>query len=169
MLSFELSMHFETTDDWPAISVRQPWAELLISGRKSIEIRSWAPEYRGPMWLHAGLKRSPELEHLFGFDHLYRGGFIGLIELAAVVPITSGRWLQWRDKHLDQGEYRSGLLAWIMNTAQRFEAPVQAKGQLGLFYPSIEVVQQLRKNALAFRQAKSCSFRGPKGEIAPES
>ncbi|MBI4446675.1 MAG: ASCH domain-containing protein [Acidobacteria bacterium] len=50
-----------------AISVRQPWAELLISGRKSIEIRSWAHEYRGGTWLHAALKGDPELERRFGF------------------------------------------------------------------------------------------------------
>lgn len=98
------------------------------------------------MWLHASLKSSPELEHIFGFEGLYRGGFLGSIQLAAVVPITSERWLQWREKHLDPGQYRSGLFAWMMSAPHRFPTPVPGKGQLGLFYPPVDVVEQLQRS-----------------------
>jgi hypothetical protein len=36
-----------------AISVRQPWAWLLIHGGKSIENRDWYTGYRGPLAIHA--------------------------------------------------------------------------------------------------------------------
>jgi hypothetical protein len=129
--------------EWPALSVRQPWAELLISGRKSIEIRTWAPDYRGRLWLHTGSKANPELEHLFGLEGAYKGGFIGSIRLAAVVPMTSDRWIQWRQNHLGEGEHLDGMLAWIMEAPQRFRAPVASSGRLGLFRPSDDVVQKL--------------------------
>lgn len=66
-LSFEDGMDSESIG-WPAVSIRQPWAELLINGRKSIEIRSWAAEYRGRLWLHTGVKSDPELERKFGLN-----------------------------------------------------------------------------------------------------
>jgi len=37
-----------------ALSVRQPWASLIASGRKSIELRSWATTYRGPLLVCSG-------------------------------------------------------------------------------------------------------------------
>ena len=36
-----------------AITVWQPWASLLVSGRKRYETRSWATTYRGPIAIHA--------------------------------------------------------------------------------------------------------------------
>ena len=36
-----------------AITIWQPWASLLASGRKRYETRSWATTYRGPIAIHA--------------------------------------------------------------------------------------------------------------------
>jgi len=94
--------------------------------------------------LHAGLKPAPELEHRFGLRDLYLGGFVGSIELLAVVPFTAERWERWRGRHLDSGGYRSGLLAWMMGDPHRFLTPVPGKGHLRLFYPSAEELQQLK-------------------------
>jgi hypothetical protein len=139
----------QKTYDWRALTVHQPWAELLISGRKSIEIRSWTPDYRGKIWLHSGLKSDPSMERKFGFSDLYRGGFIGSIELTAAVPFTKDRWIQWRDKHLDFGEYRGGLVAWIMSEPRRFRIPVSGSGARSLFKPSPNMLDQLAKAELA--------------------
>ena len=40
---------FETTgyEDMKALSIRQPWAELILQGRKTIELRTWKTCYRG--------------------------------------------------------------------------------------------------------------------------
>lgn len=136
-------MEISVEQEWPALSVRQPWAELLISGRKSIELRTWATDYRGRLWLHAGLKSDPELERRFRLEGVYKGGFIGSIQLAAVVPMTGDRWTQWRQDHLDPGQYSHGMFAWLMEAPQRFRVPVKGSGRLGLFKPSDDVVQRL--------------------------
>jgi hypothetical protein len=35
------------------ISIRQPWASLIVSGIKDIENRTWPTRYRGPVLIHA--------------------------------------------------------------------------------------------------------------------
>ena len=37
-----------------AISVRQPWAWLIVGGHKDIENRDWPTKFRGPILIHAG-------------------------------------------------------------------------------------------------------------------
>lgn len=141
--SSEVEVETDNIYKWPALTVHQPWVELLISGRKSIEIRTWAPDYRGRIWLHAGLKANIELERRFGFRDLYRGGYVGSIALLAVVSLTHDRWVQFRNKHLDVGEYRSGLFAWMMDEPRRFRVPVSGPGALSLFTPPKDVQEQL--------------------------
>lgn len=36
-----------------AISIRQPWAWLIVNGHKDIENRSWRTKYRGQVLVHA--------------------------------------------------------------------------------------------------------------------
>ena len=36
-----------------ALSVKQPWAALLVHGRKTIEVRSWPTARRGRILIHA--------------------------------------------------------------------------------------------------------------------
>jgi hypothetical protein len=35
------------------LSLKQPYAELLISGKKTIELRSWDTKFRGEFLVHA--------------------------------------------------------------------------------------------------------------------
>jgi ASCH domain len=38
-----------------ALSVRQPWAWLIVNGVKDNENRSWRTDHRGPLLIHASL------------------------------------------------------------------------------------------------------------------
>lgn len=38
-----------------ALSVRQPWASLIVAGIKRVENRTWTTDYRGPLLVHASL------------------------------------------------------------------------------------------------------------------
>lgn len=44
-----------------ALTIRQPWAQLIALGIKWIETRSWATKYQGPVLIHAG-KHKPRTE-----------------------------------------------------------------------------------------------------------
>lgn len=37
-----------------ALSIRQPWAWLIVNGFKPVENRTWETFYRGPVLIHAG-------------------------------------------------------------------------------------------------------------------
>ena len=38
----------------PALSIRQPWAWLIVNGHKDIENRDWPTNFRGRLLVHAG-------------------------------------------------------------------------------------------------------------------
>ena len=42
------------------LSVRQPWASLLVSSLKDIENRTWAPSFKGRIMIHASLAKVPK-------------------------------------------------------------------------------------------------------------
>lgn len=87
-----------------ALSIRQPWAELIVAGLKDIENRAWPTDYRGPVLIHAGMKIEPidadlrELvKRISGFDlpqtaDLPRGGIVGQAEIVDVVRSSPSRW-----------------------------------------------------------------------------
>jgi len=127
----------------PALSIRQPWAELIISGRKTVEVRSWITEYRGKLWVHAGKTSNSELENTFGLHDLFKGGYIGSVQLSATVPLDSERWELWRERHLDSAGYVPGQFGWILERPIRFHAPIPGPGSLSLFQPARDIEQLL--------------------------
>jgi len=134
-------------EPWPALSLRQPWADLVVSGRKSIELRSWATDYRGPIWIHASKAEDPEMERHFGLRGLVRGGFLGRAVLGAVVPLDRRRWETWSLRHLQPGGFKGGLYGWVLTGPQRLASPVPAPGRPGLFYPDARLQARLQAAA----------------------
>lgn len=129
----------------PALSIRQPWAELIVSGKKTVEVRSWITEYRGKLWLHAAKASDPNLERVFGLELTFKGGFVGSVLLSTVVPLDSARWELWRPRHLVSGEYRPGQFGWVLENPIRFQPPISSPGQLNLFQPNLELQQLLNQ------------------------
>jgi hypothetical protein len=127
----------------PALSFRQPWAELIMLGRKTIEIRTWHTAYRGRLWVHASQRADTALDSRFGLGTLFRGGFIGSMRLGGIVPLTPDRWEGWRDRHLNEGPLPLGVLAWLIAEPKRFREPIAGRGQLGLFEAPSDLVRRL--------------------------
>jgi hypothetical protein len=75
------------------ITIRQPWVELILQGRKPYEIRSWGTSYRGPILLHAA--KALDKSALFALEidasSLFRGGFVGRAELKRLSSIHASR------------------------------------------------------------------------------
>src|SRR5579864_4196240 len=72
-----------------ALSVKQPWASLIASGRKTLEIRTWTTRYRGPLVIVASAQ--PSHEHLphFKLDDALCGVTVALVELVSVRSATA--------------------------------------------------------------------------------
>lgn len=139
-----------------ALSVRQPWAELIVSGRKTIELRKWYTSYRGLLWLHTGKAEDKELGDVFGLSGLFHGGYLGTVDLRAVVRVDRERWQSWRDRHLDRGPYQRGHFAWVLSSPIRFKQPISGPGNRGLYEPGAAQEALLRE---AFRSAAGAAAR----------
>lgn len=122
-----------TNWNFPALSIRQPWAELIMQGRKTLEVRTWKAGYRGPIWIHAGLHVDEALDARFGLRDLFRGGLVGVVELKAIEPVDEIAWEAWRDRHLDFSPFKQGLFAWVLSDPKRLHPPVRASGRTGLY------------------------------------
>lgn len=90
-----------------ALSIRQPWAWLIVHGGKDIENRSWHTKHRGRFLVHAskGMTRDEYAEAfrftlnmtyrkliLPKFEDLERGGIIGSVELVDSVDTSDSPW-----------------------------------------------------------------------------
>ena len=77
-----------------ALSVRQPWAELIILGHKTIEVRSRRTHLRERVFIYAGLNRIEPAEEAriaaqYGIDvaSLPRGVLVGSIDIVGCLPL----------------------------------------------------------------------------------
>ena len=87
-----------------AISVRQPWAWLIIHGGKNIENRDWPTKVRGRVLIHAAKGMTPdEYAEAWAFARrlgatvpmstmLHRGGIIGSVEIVDCVDHSASPW-----------------------------------------------------------------------------
>lgn len=119
--------------DIPAISIRQPWAELVVSGRKRMEIRTWIDPYRGPLWVHASRTVDEPANAFFALGPPFTGGYIGMVDLIDIVPLDEALWDTWRDLHCVPGLIPHGGYALVFANPRRLTRPIPAPGQLKIF------------------------------------
>jgi hypothetical protein len=91
-----------------ALSIQQPWAWLIVNGRKDIENRTWRTRFRGPVLIHAGkaIDRDALTELWLGYhpvtggewpfrpdpEALHRGGIVGIAEITDCVEASRSDW-----------------------------------------------------------------------------
>ena len=116
-----------------ALSIRQPWTELILSGHKTIEVRSWPTKYRGELWLHAGKKTDINALARFNFSgkNISIGAILGKCELIDCVEFNDLTWEHWRTEHLNEGILTNKRFAWLLRNPVRV-TPQPMKGKLGL-------------------------------------
>lgn len=113
-----------------AISVRQPWAGLIVLGVKDIENRTWFTLHRGPLLIHASKARDEEViqraikalseaGHHVTPDDFPLGGIVGQVDVIDCVQEHGSEWFD-------------GPWGWVLENAQRL-AFRPLRGKLGLF------------------------------------
>lgn len=132
-----------------AITVLQPWAWLLATGKKRCETRSWKTNYRGEILIHAGkqnltlcMKRETIFEArymkqtgVFDID-LATGAIIGKADLVNCVRIDEAIHRLVREQHIEEdafGNFSPGRYAWVMENPVLFDTPIPARGRQGLW------------------------------------
>ena len=123
-----------------ALSIRHPWVDLILAGSKTVEIRTWATRYRGPLLLHASAGYGiPEREASARLrlpppspDGL--GAVVGIAELAECRPVRREDW-----KRAALPPLSGKLWAWVLEDARPL-GPIPCAGKRTLFDIEEEVV-----------------------------
>jgi hypothetical protein len=121
----------------PALSVRQPFAWMIVHGFKDVENRSRRINYRGPLLIHASLKldtlydedvaiierqNGAKMPEDLTTDDAPVGGIVGLVDVVDCVRDSSSPW-----KNPESW-------GWVLANARPL-AFRECKGAVGFFYP----------------------------------
>lgn len=124
------------------LTIREPWASLIGKGIKIIETRSWSTNYRGELYIHAGLYKVPKNDqrvcrlssYLNGEPYMYGKIFLKCtlddcvyIDEEFVAKVKKDNALNF-----ECGDYTVGRYAWIINDVERID-PISARGHLGIW------------------------------------
>jgi hypothetical protein len=128
-----------------ALTIRQPWAELILRGRKPYELRSWRTKYRGPLAIHVAAKIDAEEARQLGLnpDKLISSAFVGFAVLADVRPYTRADARLLKKRRAGLGWF-PGNFSWVLKKPHRI-SPINAKGQLSLFKVPKAVERKFRR------------------------
>ena len=102
---------------WKAISLKQPWANLIASGKKTIETRKWKTPYRGDVVICSS--KSPDIAPA--------GCALCIVELYSVEPM--------KKEHEAKAciKVYLGAYGWFLRNMRLIVPPVPVKGELGVF------------------------------------
>ncbi len=120
-----------------ALTIKEPWATLIISGYKKYEFRSWKTNYRGKILIHAGKTLEKDVEKRFEEYNLkYNMGYIiGEAELVDCILVDEkleqeliklNKTVYGRSRHV-------GSYAWKLENIKKYEKPIHINGKLGLW------------------------------------
>ena len=113
-----------------ALSVRQPWAWLIVNGYKDIENRSWPTKFRGRVYVHAGMRVVPEdfpaqrayirESGIMIPENLPLGSIVGEITITDCSDFLDSPWF-------------CGPYGFVLAEPLVFHNPIPYRGRLGFF------------------------------------
>ena len=117
------------------LSVSQPFADLIISGKKTIELRKWNTKFRGEFLIHAPIKiRTEDCKRLKINKKFVTGAIIGKAELYEVKKYNSTSEVKADKKfHLASKNFHNRTFGFMLKNSKSFRIPIPWKGQLGFF------------------------------------
>ena len=122
------------------LSLKQPYADLLATGRKTIEIRKWNTNFRGPFLIHASKNVNKDACLTLGIDEnkLVKGAIIGKAFVYDVIKYTTMD-VFWSDrrKHFSIEDIKSNhpfrRYGFLVKDALKFREEIPYLGKLGFF------------------------------------
>jgi predicted transcriptional regulator len=118
------------------LSVSQPFADLIVSGKKTIELRSWDTRYRGEFLVHSPLKIRGEDCKRLGIDEntLAVGSIVGKATIYGVkIYRTQKEWQSDQKHHFAGQEFSGSKYGFLLKNARKFSIPIPHKGKIGFF------------------------------------
>jgi len=115
--------------------VAQPFADLIILGEKTIELRNWNTNFRGEFLIHSPLKiRRDDCIRLKINKKFVTGAIIGKAEIYDIKKYNSLKEIKMDRKfHLSSKKFQNKTYGFMLRNPKSFRIPVPRKGQLGFF------------------------------------
>lgn len=124
-----------------ALTICQPYAELIARGEKRVENREWPTRYRGPLLIHAGKSRDwldgetdIELANEFG-RRIEFGAIVAksvLVDCLHIDSIDRGD-CDTRYPWIKGDPHASGTWCWILANIERLPEAIPWRGSQGLW------------------------------------
>ena len=120
-----------------ALTIKEPWATLIVEGYKKYEFRSWKTNYRGKILIHSGLSLERDMVERFKeYDLDYKCGYIiGEAEIVDCILVDEkfnenlrkiNPLVYAKSNHIEQ-------FAWQLENVKKYDNPIPCKGKLGLW------------------------------------
>ena len=126
-----------------ALTIKQPWATLIMQGDKRFEFRSWQTKYRGDLLIHAGKGIDKEaMKRLAKYlpEELPYGKILGKVKLVDCIKM-SPEFKQLLLKENSDIYIKSSFqenYGWQLEDVHVFDEPIDAKGHLSLWEYDLE-------------------------------
>lgn len=119
------------------LTIKEPWATLIIDGYKKYEFRSWKTNYRGKILIHAGMSLEKDMLKRFEEYDLKcsKGEIIGEAELTDCILVDK----EFNDEliKINPVVYAKSnhvqKYAWKLENVIKYPNPIPIKGKLGLW------------------------------------
>ena len=120
------------------ITIKQPWATLIVEGYKRFEFRSWKTNYRGDILIHAGKGIDKEaMERLKKYlpDEIPIGKIIGKATLTDCVPMSKefADMLSKENNDIYTTHSFSRNYGFKLENVEKLDNLIEIRGQLGLW------------------------------------
>jgi hypothetical protein len=133
-----------------ALSLSQPWAELVVSGQKVIETRKWRTSFRGHFFIHAAKKVDVLSMDDMGFDDalLPTGALVGSADLLAVREYPT--WDAFEDDwelhkvRMPREDWTVQRFGFILAHPQRLPKPIPCAGMLNFWTVPDSILESLK-------------------------
>jgi predicted transcriptional regulator len=113
------------------LSLKQPFAELILQGKKTIELRRWNTKFRGEFFIHASKMPDKEAMERFGFKDLPLGCIIGKATLVDVKKYNTEEQHK-KDKNLHLASTFWGNYGFVLESVKKMKE-IPCNGKLGFW------------------------------------
>ncbi|MFA5060934.1 MAG: GNAT family N-acetyltransferase [Candidatus Pacearchaeota archaeon] len=114
-----------------ALTIKQPWAELILRGEKIIELRKWKTNFRGEFLIHSSKEPDADSMKKFEFNKLPCGYILGKVNLTDIKKYENEEDLM-KDSSLHLADAGWGDYGFILSKPKRV-AKVPYSGQLSFW------------------------------------
>ena len=120
------------------LTIKQPWATLIMQGNKRFEFRSWQTNYRGELLIHAGKGIDKEaIKRLEKYlpKELPLGKILGKVTLVNCIKMSP----EFKEELLKENKdiYAKSSFkenyGWQLENVEVFDKPIETKGHLSLW------------------------------------